>query len=84
MRDEYGPFGKDEDFKVVNLTPPQGGLCYMKRVKYLNSPKYEDLPQFIVTRGRENSVGIFYSDLEGGFFIREMPFEEFDRVFEID
>ena len=83
-KDQYGPFGKDEDFKVVNLTPPRGGLCYMKRIDYLNDPKYKNFPQFIVARGRENLVGIFFPDLEGGSFIGEMALEEFDRVFEID
>lgn len=71
-------------FEVIRLEPPKGGLCYMKRIKYLNDPKYEDLPQFITARGSENGIGVFQSQMEGGAFIKELPVGEFDKVFEID
>jgi hypothetical protein len=71
-------------FEVIRLEPPKGGLCYMKRIKYLNDPKYEDLPQFITARGMENGIGIFQSQMEGGAFLKELPEKEFDKVFEID
>ena len=74
----------DRGFRVIKLEPPQGGLSYMKRSKYLNDPEYSDLPQFIDARGSENGVSIFESSLDGGTFIKELPVGEFDKVYEID
>ena len=74
----------DRGFRVIKLEPPQGGLSYMKRLKYLNDPEYSDLPQFIDARGSENGVSLFESSLDGGTFIKELPVGEFDKIYEID
>jgi hypothetical protein len=77
-------FEADDDFKVITLAPPKGGLSYTKRSQYLDDPKYSDLPDFIDARGTENGVGVYESTLEGGTFIKELPVGEFDKVYEID
>jgi len=87
-REKEGPqtiLALGNKFKVIELRQPKGGLCYMKRLKYLKSEKYDSLPQFIVGRREgERTMGVFQSDFEGGEFIKYMPLREFDEVYEVD